>query len=240
MGTSPLIAVFFYDDECIECDAILESLEEIDDEADTFGIDFVKNNDPHAARQYNIYNTPALVYFRRMSPVVFDGDLMDGERILEWLTSQDVFETKDEIEEVNRKMLEKLLDENEFVAVYFYEDDCAECDQVLEGFERIDDETDALDITFVKINDPRYAKKYGVNKIPSLVYFRKKFPSIYRDDLLDESEILTWLRANRYKEVELDWIMYTVLSAALAFLLYSAFLIYGLKPKEVEKKLEDE
>lgn len=44
---------------------------------------------------------------------------MDGERILEWLTSQDVFETKDEIEDVNRKMLEKLLDENEFVAVYF-------------------------------------------------------------------------------------------------------------------------
>ena len=76
------------DDECIECDTILESLEEIDDEADTFGIDFVKNNDPHAARQYNIYNTPALVYFRRMSPIVFDGDLMDGERILEWLTSQ--------------------------------------------------------------------------------------------------------------------------------------------------------
>ena len=106
--------------------------------------------------------------------------------------------------------------------------------------ESIDDETDALDITFVKINDPRYAKKYGVNKIPSLVYFRKKFPSIYRDDLLDESEILTWLRANRYKKVELDWIMYTVLSAALAFLLYSAFLIYGFKPKEVEKKLDDE
>ena len=124
---------------------------------------------------------------------------MDDERILEWLTSQDVFEIKDEIEEVNRKMLEKLLDENEFVAVYFCkslrlylldpktwksniadEDDCAECDQVLEGLERIDDETDALDITFVKINDPRYAKKYGVNKLPALVYFRRKFPSIYR------------------------------------------------------------
>ena len=61
------------------------------------------------------------VYFRRMSPVVYDGDLMDGEMILGWLTSQDVFETKDEIEEVNRKLLEKLLDENEFVAVYFCE-----------------------------------------------------------------------------------------------------------------------
>ena len=66
------------------------------------------------------------------------------------------------------------------------------------------------------------------------------FPFLFSDDLLDESEILTWLRSNRYKKVELDWIMYTVLSAGLAFLLYSAFLIYGLKPKEVEKKLEDE
>ena len=46
---------------------------------------------------------------------------MEEDLILEWVTSQDVFETKDEIEEVNRKLLEKLLDENEFVAVYFCE-----------------------------------------------------------------------------------------------------------------------
>ena len=50
------------------------------------------------------------------------------------------------------------------------------------GLEKIDDETDALDITFVKVNDPRYAKKYGVSKLPALVYFRRKFPSIYRGD----------------------------------------------------------
>ena len=65
-----LITIFIDDDECVECEAILEELETVDDEADSYGIDFVKNNDPHAARQYNIYNTPALVYFRRMSPVV--------------------------------------------------------------------------------------------------------------------------------------------------------------------------
>ena len=51
----------------------------------------------------------------------FDGDLHDEDRVLEWLTSQDVFEIRDEIEEVNRRMLEKLLDENDFVAVYFCE-----------------------------------------------------------------------------------------------------------------------
>ena len=60
------------------------------------------------------------------------------------------------------------------------EDNCIECDEVVSGLEKIDDETDALDITFVKVNDPRYAKKYGVNKLPALVYFRRKFPSIYR------------------------------------------------------------
>ena len=65
-----LNCLFIDDDECVECEAILEELETVDDEADAYGIDFVKNNDPHAARQYNIYNTPALVYFRRMSPVV--------------------------------------------------------------------------------------------------------------------------------------------------------------------------
>merc|ERR1719373_1004183 len=87
--------------------------------------------------------------------------------ILSWLTSQDVFETKDEIEEVNRKLLEKLLDENEFVAVYFYEDNCIECDEVVSGLEKIDDETDALDITFVKVNDPDMQRSMeSINCLP--------------------------------------------------------------------------
>ena len=96
------------------------------------------------------------------------------------------------------------------------EDNCIECDEVVSGLEKIDDETDALDITFVKVNDARYAKKYGVNKLPALVYFRRKFPSIYRglnyasilsitnnilfsESLFDEDKILEWLTSNRYK-----------------------------------------
>ncbi len=98
---------------------ILESLETIDDEADLYGIDFVKNDDPDAAKHYHVYNTPTLVYFRRKNPVAYEGDLTNDEAILNWLTSQDVFSLGDEIEEVNRKMLEKLLEENDFVAVYF-------------------------------------------------------------------------------------------------------------------------
>jgi hypothetical protein len=40
----------------VECDSILEQLENIDDEADEFGINFVKNKDPHAARQNNYFS----------------------------------------------------------------------------------------------------------------------------------------------------------------------------------------
>lgn len=47
------------------------------------------------------------------------GDLLDEEKLLVWLTSQNVFELKNEILGVNPYMLEKILSENEFLAVYF-------------------------------------------------------------------------------------------------------------------------
>ena len=118
------------------------------------------------------------------------------------------------------------------------EDNCIECDEVQSGLEKIDDETDALDITFVKVNDPRYAKKYGVSKLPALVYFRRKFPSIYRgtvpytgvnlaynllysDSLFDEDKILEWLTSNRYKQLELGVFMYAIVSLAITFMCYT-------------------
>lgn len=132
--------------------------------------------------------------------MLYDGDLHQYDKVLSWLTSQDVFEIKNEIEEVNRKMLDKLLEENEFLTVYFCESSVAifrkqklifyfsvlvehdheESTAALEKLENIDSETDNLDITFVKMADSRYARKWGVTKLPALVYFRKRFPSIYR------------------------------------------------------------
>lgn len=60
------------------------------------------------------------------------------------------------------------------------EHDHEESTAALEKLENIDSETDNLDITFVKMADSRYARKWGVTKLPALVYFRKRFPSIYR------------------------------------------------------------
>ena len=47
--------------------------------------------------------------------------------------------------------IQQLIDSNLFAD----EDNCVECDEAIEGLEKIDDETDALDITMVKVNDAR-------------------------------------------------------------------------------------
>lgn len=62
--------------------------------------------------------------------------------------------------------------------------------EVLERLETIDSETDNMDVTIVKMGDPRYARKWGVTNLPSVVYFRNRFPSIYRgkSDLLSLRE----------------------------------------------------
>lgn len=59
------------------------------------------------------------IFYSKQVPLLYDGDMHQYDKVLSWLTSQDVFEIKNEIEEVNRKMLDKLLEENEFLTVYF-------------------------------------------------------------------------------------------------------------------------
>ncbi|XP_056632334.1 uncharacterized protein LOC130442335 isoform X2 [Diorhabda sublineata] len=229
LNTSPFLAVFFYDEDCPECDMILEHLEEIDNEADLFGIDFVKICSAQAAAEQGLHTLPALMYFRKKKPMVYDGDLSQADRVLEWLTSQDVFEIKNEIEEVNKKMLEKLLEENEYVTVFFYELNSEDSKLILEKLENIDSETDNFDITFVKMADARYARKWGVTNLPAIVYFRRRFPSIYRGDLHSEADVLEWLRKNRFRQPELNLFMYALMAIIVAFFIYTAFLLQCFK-----------
>lgn len=49
----------------------------------------------------------------------FLGDLQNEEAVLEWLVDDDNRELADEIEQVNNRMLERLLDESHFLAVFF-------------------------------------------------------------------------------------------------------------------------
>lgn len=114
-------ATIFISDKnkCNICDAILEGLELIDDECDVFGIHMVKIQDPQLAKRYSIKTFPALIYFRNGNPLIFEGDMQNEQSVLEWLIDDDNRELADEIEEVNDRMLERLLDESSLLVVFF-------------------------------------------------------------------------------------------------------------------------
>nr|CAI5863960.1 unnamed protein product [Callosobruchus analis] len=77
---------------------------------------------------------------------------------------QDSGQDGEVIEEVTSKQLERILHEKDYVAVFWYTRSCTTCDKVLEELEQIDDETDSFGVDFVKINDKRLAKQYGITK----------------------------------------------------------------------------
>lgn len=45
-------------------------------------------------------------------------------------------------------------------------------------------------------------------------------------DLLEEEEVLEWLRKNRYRHPELNIFMYGLAAISLSFVLYTGILIY--------------
>ncbi len=135
---------------CKACDIVLEELENIDDDCEIYGINFVKIQDVNLAKRYGIKNYPALVYFRNGNPLIFDGDLRNEELVFEWLIEDENRELADEIEDVNGRMLEKLINDKPFLAVLFYSKECADCEEAIKSLENIDDEADIFGIDFVK------------------------------------------------------------------------------------------
>lgn len=57
----------------------------------------------------------------------FVGDLMDEENVLEFLTSLEAMDLPDRIEEVNARILEKIVQDTDFVAVLFCKFFCCVC-----------------------------------------------------------------------------------------------------------------
>ena len=68
-------------DKCKKCDKSILRLEEIDDDADQHKIGFVKIQDKKLAFEYGLEVMPALVYYRKKIPIVYDGELIPSK---EW------------------------------------------------------------------------------------------------------------------------------------------------------------
>ncbi|KFM78693.1 hypothetical protein X975_14268, partial [Stegodyphus mimosarum] len=101
--------------------------------------------------------------------------------------------SSDVIEEVDRKKLEKLINSEEYLAVFFYTKSCKDCGVILEELEQIDDDAGKFGVAFVKNSEKSTAKKYGVTSFPALMYFRNQQPAIFDGDLKDEEKVLAWL-----------------------------------------------
>lgn len=66
---------------CKQCDKVLQELENIDDEADSLGIDFVKIDDQQLAKEYGVFALPALLFVKKNSdPVIYAGKMIESCR----------------------------------------------------------------------------------------------------------------------------------------------------------------
>lgn len=207
-----------------------DDLENIDDELDEAGIIFVTTEDTVMAKKLNIKNFPQLVFFRNRDPLFYKGDLDDEDEVLSWLTDENTLEIPGKIEEVNSKMLEKILGENEHVVVFFCKlfqpfiwisifwmkakwwkekriflsihtdnEGDKKAQKILNELENIDDECEEKDIDFVKTSDDGIDKEYDLSELPALAFYRNKFRTIYKGDLMKEDEILDWVRGHHFE-----------------------------------------
>lgn len=103
-------------DDCPNCKAVLEDLENIDTDTDKHGIAFVKTKDAELAEEYGCKSFPALIYFEKQTPSVYHGDISAEEDVLQWLIQQ---RTEDTIESVNRELLENLIENSHYLVVFF-------------------------------------------------------------------------------------------------------------------------
>ncbi|CAJ0930205.1 unnamed protein product, partial [Mesorhabditis belari] len=86
------LVIFFYDgrSSCPSCTDALSEVEEIDDDIEATGyIQVVKTDDRSVARELGVTTFPALVYYRRKNPIMYDGDFKDSTHVLKWLRAHD-------------------------------------------------------------------------------------------------------------------------------------------------------
>ncbi|KAG8290092.1 hypothetical protein J6590_090322 [Homalodisca vitripennis] len=218
IDTKEFLAVVFYLEEDPFTVKVLRHIELIDDEASEYGIKIVKCSDRLMAKKYGFRNPPGVTYFRKGKYINYDGDIDDDEELLDWLTDPQNMELTEHIEKVNRKMFNKIRQTSDYLAAFFYSDDCKQCDRVLAEIEHIDDEAEGAGIDFVKIDDKKMAKEFGVFALPAVLFFKmsSKEPVIYAGDLYEEQDILNWLMTQKdpsgdvIDEVEGDDLLKTI------------------------------
>ena len=91
----------------------------------------------------------------------------------------------------------------EFLTLILDDKDDPKSEAVLEALETIDDDCDRQGIILVKLDNPQEAAQYGIDEIPSLVYFDEGIPHLFEGNLGNENEVLGWLiHQMKHEEIE--------------------------------------
>ena len=191
--TSDDIVAIFYDGKKKKQKKFIEHLDTVDDDAEKLEIFMVKVDNPVIAKNYGLYALPAVIHFEEGIPNIYEG-APSPAAILNWLEEQ---KTSSSIEEVNGVLLDRLIKEEEYVAVIFMSE-CVEeqkvaCDELIENLEEIDNELDSVDILLVKIDEPQYAKNHRIKTFPTVGLFRNGDLVIYDGKVDNAMALLKWL-----------------------------------------------
>ncbi|XP_023328989.1 uncharacterized protein LOC111701796 [Eurytemora carolleeae] len=192
------VAVAWFTKTCKTCEAAIAGLEGVDDITDKYNIEFVKLNNKKYARNLGIRQFPAVSFYKAGVMTVFDGDVLDTEAVVEFLTNEDALELPDKIESVDEENLFRILEEEDYVAVLFYEDKKRESMKALQHLEMIDDEADLFGIRFVRIIDLELADDYSLRTLPALAFFRHFTPILYIGDINNQEEVFEFLFQNKH------------------------------------------
>ena len=205
----PYVALFFMgkcdkgDDACKEkAKNTLDGLETINDDVNNVGIEFVMTREKKLAKkEYGVSSFPALGLFRNGDYLGFDGDISRPVEVVNWLTGTDALEVADVVEKVTEDMLENIIELEDDVLAFFYDEEDGDVDDIMTAMESIDQSLSDEEVEFVRCSAERVVENYGLSMIPSLVYFENGVPSVYTGDLKNPDNVLGWITQELQQQI---------------------------------------
>ena len=124
-----------------------------------------------------------------------NANIEDEDDVLEWIKKR---KTTTTIHEVTDAILTDIVENHEYVAIYFQGSDCDQnkevnCNRVLAGLETIDDDLEEIGILTVTTEDTEVATDNGVRDLPAIGIFRNGQLVVYEGDEQNERQIFNWL-----------------------------------------------
>ncbi len=205
----PYVATFFMgkcdkdDDACKDkVKDILAGLETINDDVNNVGIEFVMTREKRLAKkEYGVGSFPALGLFRNGHFLTFDGDISNPVAIVNWLTGTDALEVDGIVEQVTQDMLDNIIELEDDVLVFFYDEEDGDVEEIMDAMESIDQSLSDEEVEFVRCSEERVVESFGLTMIPSLVYFENGVPSVYNGDLKNPNTILGWITKELQQQI---------------------------------------